>query len=157
MQGRYSYYRGSIYKDISVKGEYSPITNPASLINALSGSLFKNSDYFPDPLTYNYTDIEFRYEPNKLTIDEITLTLFYMIPYTLYVASKSSVNTSLQNLESSMVTVFDKEDIILDINNIPHKDILFALDDDSIEYIITPDPSDWTLLLTYLENARRNA
>lgn len=156
MAGRYGYYKPSTYKDISVKGEYAPITNPFSLITALSGSFFKNVDKYPDPLSFNYTDIEFRYEPNKLTIDEITLTLFYMVPYTLYVAATSRINlSSLTTAGGNSQVLFDKEDIILDINNVPHKDTLFALDDDSTEYLIIPTASDWALFLTYLESAIR--
>jgi hypothetical protein len=158
MIGRYAYFKNSDYRDVSVKGEFAPLTNPSSLINILSGSLFKNIDFYPDPLTFNYTDVEFRYEPDKLTIDEITLNLFYMVPYTLYVTSQKNVSTSALSSSTSITStpVFDKEDILLDLNNIPHKDILYDLSDDSVEYIIAPQVTDWNLLLSYMEKSRRS-
>ena len=155
--GRYVYFRESTYQDISVKGEYSPITNPISLLSALPSTLFKNSidGNYPDPLSINYTDVEFTVEPNKITLDEITLTLLYMVPYTIYVAKNKTLGTSLQGVNSSAPVTFDKEDILLDVNNIAHRDILFELTDDSIEYIIAPQPSDWQLLLVYMQKKAR--
>jgi len=155
MIGRYAYFKNSSYKDVSVKGEYSPITNRYSLISSLVNTLFKNSDYYPDTLSFNYTDIEYRQEPNKISIDEITLDLFYMIPYTLYIASDNNVTSLMQSSVKPTINI-DKEDILLDLNNVPHRDNLYALNDDSMEYILAPQSSDWQLLLAYMENSKRN-
>lgn len=156
MLGRYAYFNTSIYQDISVKGEYAPITNPGSIIYALPSTYFKNlvnlsNTAYPDVLSYNYTDIEFKYEPNKLSIDESTLNLFYMLPTVLYTPKGTS--SSINSTNANMPTVYEKEDIILDINNIPHKDLLYELSDESIEYLIVPQSSDWNSLLTFLEHS----
>jgi hypothetical protein len=158
MIGRYKYFRSSSYQDVSLKGEFSLLTNPSSLINTLPATYFKNNDYYPDALTYNYTDIVFTLEPDKLSIDDTILNLLYLIPYTTYVARSNSVASAVGgNGDTSKVKVMDGEDILLDINNIPHIDGLFALEDDGLEYLVLPVSSDWGGMISYMEGKRRSA
>lgn len=104
-----------------------------------------DNDSFPDPLSLNYNDIlnskDFSIPPLQYEIDELFIKKPYMYIYTYY------SNKPILKIIDSKGNVF-LDDIILDINNIKHKDYL-----KEGEIIYFPDAEE---LQAYISSRMRN-
>lgn len=91
-----------------------------------------DNDEFPDPLSLNYREIlkTFFIPPLQIDIDENFIDLPYLLIYSYYSTKENIVCSD----EKGQVFL---DDIILDLNNVKHKD---ALNDG--DKIVFPDSSE---------------